>query len=199
MDNNEPIKSFVYVLKLENGKYYIGKTNDLPRRLNEHISGNGSAWTAKHKYICVEDVIKSTSQFDEDNYVKEYMMKYGIDNVRGGAYSNITLDDEQKILLIREFRGILNLCLQCGDPNHFVQNCPLMKVSPHHDIKIKTKINHNTRVKNKTNRGAKWTPLEEASLITNYKNGVTIVQLAIIHGRTEIAISSRLKKLGKIS
>jgi len=30
---------WVYVLELENGKYYVGQTNDLRRRLREHREG----------------------------------------------------------------------------------------------------------------------------------------------------------------
>jgi predicted GIY-YIG superfamily endonuclease len=30
---------YVYILKLANGDYYIGRSNDLKRRLNEHDTG----------------------------------------------------------------------------------------------------------------------------------------------------------------
>ena len=30
---------FVYILKLNNGQYYIGSTNDIERRVGEHSSG----------------------------------------------------------------------------------------------------------------------------------------------------------------
>lgn len=34
------MKAFVYILKTESGKYYIGSTSDLPRRLIQHLSGH---------------------------------------------------------------------------------------------------------------------------------------------------------------
>jgi len=34
------MRSFVYILKSDSGKYYIGSTNDLPRRLEQHKRGN---------------------------------------------------------------------------------------------------------------------------------------------------------------
>ena len=34
------MKSFVYILKSGSDKYYIGSTNDLPRRLEQHRSGH---------------------------------------------------------------------------------------------------------------------------------------------------------------
>ena len=30
---------YVYILKLSNGDYYIGRTDDLKRRVKEHVSG----------------------------------------------------------------------------------------------------------------------------------------------------------------
>lgn len=76
----------VYALKLENNKYYIGKTNkDVVDRYNEHLAGNGSEWTRLYKPIGIVKSQQSSSIFDEDNITKEYMMKYGIDNVRGSA------------------------------------------------------------------------------------------------------------------
>lgn len=38
----------LYVLQLENGKYYVGKTNDITRRYNEHKEGKGCEWTKIH-------------------------------------------------------------------------------------------------------------------------------------------------------
>jgi predicted GIY-YIG superfamily endonuclease len=38
------MKGWVYVLGLANGRYYVGSTNDLVRRLKEHESGR-SAYT----------------------------------------------------------------------------------------------------------------------------------------------------------
>ncbi|MFA7717162.1 MAG: GIY-YIG nuclease family protein [Candidatus Absconditabacterales bacterium] len=32
-------KGFVYVLKLKNGKHYVGSTNNLQRRLHQHMTG----------------------------------------------------------------------------------------------------------------------------------------------------------------
>ena len=37
--------SIIYVLKLSDSKYYIGKTTDLNNRLICHLKGSGSQWT----------------------------------------------------------------------------------------------------------------------------------------------------------
>ena len=40
----------IYILKLNNNKYYVGKTNrTVNDRYQEHLDGNGSIWTKKYK------------------------------------------------------------------------------------------------------------------------------------------------------
>ena len=35
---------FIYILQLENNKYYIGKTENPDFRLKSHFNSNGSVW-----------------------------------------------------------------------------------------------------------------------------------------------------------
>lgn len=113
----------IYILKLQGGKYYIGKTSDLMKRYKEHLDGKGSAWTKKYAPIGVEKVIKNASPFDEDKYTKEYMAKYGIDKVRGGSYVSMELDEVQEEALTREIWGAKDCCAQCGRKGHFIKDC----------------------------------------------------------------------------
>jgi predicted GIY-YIG superfamily endonuclease len=113
----------IYILKLKEGKYYIGKTKNIEKRWNEHLIGEGSGWTKKYKPVLLMKIIVSTSHFDEDKYVKEYMAKYGINNVRGGTYSNIELDDNSISVLEKEIRHSKNLCTRCGRDTHFIKDC----------------------------------------------------------------------------
>lgn len=113
----------IYILRLSTGKYYIGKTKNVDKRWEEHISGNGSGWTKKYKPLSLIKSVVSTSHFDEDRYVKEYMEKYGIENVRGGTYSNMVLDANCIAVLEKEIRHSNNLCVRCGRGTHFVKDC----------------------------------------------------------------------------
>ena len=113
----------IYILRLSTGKYYIGKTKNVDKRWEEHISGNGSGWTKKYKPLSLIKSVVSTSHFDEDRYVKEYMEKYGIENVRGGTYSNMVLDANCITVLEKEIRHSNNLCVRCGRGTHFVKDC----------------------------------------------------------------------------
>jgi len=113
----------IYILELVENKYYIGKSKNPQERYIDHFNGNGSEWTIKYKPIKIKTIIEHASIFDEDRYVKEYMSIYGIDSVRGGSYSTITLSDCQKSLLINEIRGATDKCIKCGRKGHFIKNC----------------------------------------------------------------------------
>ena len=76
----------IYALKLENGKYYVGRSYNVPKRLNQHYNGEGSVWTKKHKPIKLNEVFLNKTKFDEDKYTLMYMSIYGIENVRGGSF-----------------------------------------------------------------------------------------------------------------
>jgi len=113
----------IYILKLKEGRYYIGKSYNPMIRYQEHLNGKGSAWTRKYKPISIDKIIDNVSHFDEDKYTKEYMAKYGIDNVRGGTYVEIELDVSQIETLNREIWSAQNKCTRCGRVGHFVKNC----------------------------------------------------------------------------
>ena len=113
----------IYVLRLEEGKYYIGKSDNVAYRYQQHLNGNGSAWTRKYKPISLEKTIKSVSPFEEDKITKEYMSKYGIDKVRGGSYVEVELSEFHIEALQMEIRAAKGLCTQCGRPGHFVKDC----------------------------------------------------------------------------
>lgn len=40
---------YVYVIACEGGSFYIGHTDNIPRRWQEHVTGNAADWTKKHK------------------------------------------------------------------------------------------------------------------------------------------------------
>jgi predicted GIY-YIG superfamily endonuclease/ribosomal protein S14 len=115
--------STIYILRLQGGHYYIGKSDNIMQRYKQHLDGKGSTWTKTFRPVSVERVIESQTSFDEDNYTKEYMKKYGVDKVRGGSYANMVLTNEQKATLKREFRGADDRCQRCGRTGHFIGTC----------------------------------------------------------------------------
>ena len=51
-------KHVVYTLALEGGRRYVGQTQNIEKRLAEHLEKRGAKWTQEHKVI---DVISSVS------------------------------------------------------------------------------------------------------------------------------------------
>lgn len=116
-------KTNIYILRLQGGKYYIGKSENPEKRFEEHKNGHGSSWTKKYKPIEILKIISKVSDFEEDKVTKEYMDKYGINNVRGGTYVSIELDEIQVETLKRELWGAKNKCTTCGRSGHFAKGC----------------------------------------------------------------------------
>lgn len=83
---------WLYALRLENGKYYVGRTTkDNPYdRIMEHGTRLGARWTKKYRPIEVLEIrdtgIMSEKEVDgfEQNLTWAYMKLYGYKNVRGG-------------------------------------------------------------------------------------------------------------------
>jgi predicted GIY-YIG superfamily endonuclease len=114
----------IYVLGCEGGKYYVGKTGDIARRMHEHLEGVGSAWTTKYKVQKLIEVRTDQSPFAEDAVTKEYMARYGIHNVRGGSYVKEVLDTVQVAAIQKELWSVSGTCLCCGSVEHGAKSCP---------------------------------------------------------------------------
>ena len=129
---------YIYILELEDGCYYVGRTTNVKTRYKYHKSGYGSSWTKIHKPIKIKEIIENVSPYDEDKYVKEYMAIYGIDKVRGGTYVKTNLDKIQKLILQKEIWNAQDMCIRCGKKGHFVSYC-----YETHDINNEKILYHN--------------------------------------------------------
>ena len=86
---------WLYVLKLEQNKKYVGVTSKTPEfRMRQHQNEFlGAAWTKKYKpteLFYKEDlglITYEEAQRYENRVVRAYINKYGHDNVRGGDIS----------------------------------------------------------------------------------------------------------------
>lgn len=113
----------LYVLQLENGKYYVGKTDNIEKRLKQHQTGRGSSWTKLHNPIRIIEQRPLKDDFDETNTTKLYMKKFGIGNVRGGAYCQTELPEGLEDVIRHELRDSEGKCFKCGKPGHMSRQC----------------------------------------------------------------------------
>ncbi len=86
---------WLYILKLEQNKQYVGITSKTPElRMRQHQNEFlGAAWTKKYKPLEIFDkkdlgyMTYEQAQKYENKVVRTYINKYGHDNVRGGDIS----------------------------------------------------------------------------------------------------------------
>jgi len=118
-------ESGVYVLQLNDNKYYVGQSDDIPRRIWSHENFNGSGWTKRHKFQKrIQNLTKPQSTFWELWETLEQMKDKGIENVRGSMFTNPNVIPQQdKIMAAQLYCEIYNLCRKCGRQGHFITSC----------------------------------------------------------------------------
>ena len=77
----------VYVLKLQNGNYYVGKTDRGEERLKEHVKGRGAEWTKMHKPEKIHAYYRNAGDSGEKKVFNQMVKKYGAKKVRGAHFT----------------------------------------------------------------------------------------------------------------
>lgn len=87
-------KTYIYILRLEENNYFIGKSNHVENRLRDHLKGIVCGMTKRYKPLAIT-VIPNCDESELDLYIKKYMAKYGINKVRGGLYMKNKFEDNE--------------------------------------------------------------------------------------------------------
>ena len=153
------INNGVYRLQLSNNKYYIGKSNDIKKRIFQHTQDGGSYWTRKFPVIeRLEPLTNSyNSPFWELEETLENINNYGIDNVRGSFFSKMTLNRQDRILAAQLYCEMHNLCKKCGSNNHFIKDCNQDHLEPWVD-KFGGELSIHSRICRKCKKNIEYLP-----------------------------------------
>ena len=113
---------YIYVIQQEDGKFYIGKTDNPQFRLN-NFNSISTEWTKLYRPLIVKEVIQDCDEYDVDKYTIKYMDKYGIDNVRGGSFCQDVLDYNTMTILEKMSKAGKTKCVTCGIVGVFSKEC----------------------------------------------------------------------------
>lgn len=91
-------KEYIFILELQENKYFVGHTSNIFLAIINEFNGLGSVWTKQYKpvkllnlYPLLESKISKRELINK--FVEVSMKKYGFKNVRGGDFFNL---DERK-------------------------------------------------------------------------------------------------------
>lgn len=94
-----------FVLKLEKGNFFIGRTNNIRIAILNEINGLGSGWTKLHKpceliaIIKIQSTDKSTVRKLHNKLVIEYMKNEGFQKIRGGDFYQVDVRNHKNKVL----------------------------------------------------------------------------------------------------
>lgn len=120
-----PAGPHVYVLRLQDGCYYVGQSaRPVDERLLEHLTGAGAMWTRLHAVEGVERVLPGDGWVELQTTV-ELMRTHGMERVRGGPFCNVELTDSDRANIQTLLDTTGNACYECHAEGHMARECPL--------------------------------------------------------------------------
>jgi len=107
IDNLDITKNYIYVLKLIDDRYYVGRTGNILRRVKQHFSGYGAKYTKKYKPLKVIEVVEEITNDDERKTTFKYVEKYGWEKVRGSYWCSLEIKRKLNLKIYE------NMKIQC--------------------------------------------------------------------------------------
>jgi hypothetical protein len=128
--NSVPDKQ-VYVLRLDNNKFYVGESINPKKRIKEHFNGRGTTWTKINKPLrSFDPLTPPQNHLWELTETLRQMNLHGINNVRGSLFTNPKpFSATEKIMAAQLYCELNGFCRRCGEPNHFISQCNSLHMS----------------------------------------------------------------------
>jgi len=85
--------SFIYVLELAGGRFYVGTSETPLSRIESHIAGTGAVWTRRHSPVRLhhlQQVRLVDAKRMEDRTTLDLVEQHGMSLVRGGRFQTRT-------------------------------------------------------------------------------------------------------------
>ena len=92
----------IILLELEHGKFFVTAGGDPEKVVDEYREGLGPVWTKIHRPVRIREVIQMAVPTELDQHVRRWMLHYGVENVRGGSWSDVRLTDKDRQVLCGE-------------------------------------------------------------------------------------------------
>jgi hypothetical protein len=126
--------SGVYVLRLDKDRYYVGKSDNVDKRIYEHFHlGGGAAWTKKYKPLerlhPITPTITDLESFERAETL-DRMWQHGVENVRGWQYTSQKFTEFEYESIFRQMCERKDLCRKCGGAGHMISSCSSLKLAP---------------------------------------------------------------------
>ena len=117
----------VYILELAQGRVYVGHSTDIRRRIQQHMTGQGSAFTKAFPPTGVIlprlGCVSGSAEAAERDETLRYMFLRGIPQVRGWRYVRVEMSEQERQDAEENIRELFDLCRRCGHPGHFITHC----------------------------------------------------------------------------
>lgn len=127
----------VYVLVLDDGTRYVGKSENMSFRIEQHLGGAGaSAWCAKGGTARARREAPCTPPMQDLNLWEqketvEQMLRHGCNRVRGWEFTQCApLTRDQLATLESLVFGSRDACRKCGRAGHFASRCYATTLAP---------------------------------------------------------------------
>lgn len=129
----------IYILLLEQQKYYVGRTTSLHTRVLEHFNHSGSQWTKLYRPVSVYEFHENCDLYDEDKFTIKTMARFGINNVRGGSFARVVLSDTDLTTINKIILNVSDHCFNCG-LYHFIKDCPYVLIADEFSLYLQKTI-----------------------------------------------------------